>query len=212
MTFRNAPLPKCISRGSDGGPVWITQIGRSLAGNEQRVARRSNSLRRFNVAYRVRRLDDLDEIRDHFEVMEGQLYSFPYRDKLDYKSGRPNQTPTKDDQLIGVGDGAETDFQLIKTRTISGFSKARNITLPDSGSVLIALDGVLQTETTHYTIDYATGIVTFVSPPAGGSPPAQITAGYTYRVVVRYDIADFNQVYEGFRVGSLSIPLIEVVA
>ena len=44
----------------------------------------------------------------------------------------------------------------------------RAIQLPVAGTVEISVAGVLKTETTHYTVDYSTGVVTFT----GGNIPA----------------------------------------
>ena len=209
MAFRDVELPEEISAGSEGGPGVLVQISRSVAGYEQRVVKR-RSLRIFDLRYTIRGIDDLNVVYEHWLVMGGPEHTFPHTDRFDHRSCGPLETPAQDDQSIGTGDDSTAAFQLTKTYTRDAFTLVQDVTLPKNGTVLIAVAGVLKTETTHYTIDYETGIVTFT----GGNIPTAgqaITAGYKYRVKVRFDLQDFSHVFQNFKFGNLpSIPLIEV--
>lgn len=55
-------------------------------------------------------------------------------------------------ETVGTGDGTTTKFYLSKSKIVTG-------------SETIRVDGVVQTITTHYTIDYDTGLITFVVAP-----------------------------------------------
>ena len=57
--------------------------------------------------------------------------------------------------------------------------------MPVNGTVEISVAGVPKTETTHYTVDYATGMVTFTP---GNIPAAAqaVTATFEFDVPVRF--------------------------
>lgn len=212
MTFRNQPLPGTISAGADASPIWQIDIARSKSGYEKRVARRSQALRKFTVPLNIRTLDDLHTVLSHFEAMNGPYYSFPFLDRLDFKSTPPEATniPTSTDCLIGTGDGTTAAFQLVKVYTSGSFTQIRDIQLPDTGTLLVSVNGVLKTETTHYTVDYATGIITFTGGniPSGGQ---LVKAGFKFHCKVRYDSNDLQVTIEAYRAGSIPhIALIEV--
>ena len=73
------------------------------------------------------------------------------------------------DDVIGAGDGMRTDFTLIMMPVWIV-----------EGSETIYLDGM---ETTDYTIDYATGVITFSTPPDFG---VVISADYDYRIYLAW--------------------------
>lgn len=212
MAFRDVPLPPCISAGSEGAPVWMVDIARSPAGVEQRVGRRSQSLRRFNVGYQIRRLQDLYDVMAHFEVMNGPMHSFPLHDPLDNQSSAPGDAVSSADAFLGTGDGVTAVYPLYKQYTRGNWSHSRRIALPTPDTLLVQVNSVLKVEDTDYTVDYETGRITFL----GGDIPANghiVRAGFQYRCKVRFDTNDLAQVYEGFRVGGIpNIPLIEVDA
>lgn len=212
MAFRDVPLPPCISVGSEGAPMWMVDIARSPAGTEQRIGRRSSSLRRFNLGFNVRRMGDMYDILSHFEVMNGQLHSFPLLDRNDYKSGGPDDPISSADAFLGTGDGATAEYLLYKQYLRGSWSHSRRIALPVDGTLLVEVNSVLRTENTHYTVDYELGVITFT----GGNIPANghaVRAGFQFRCKVRFDTNDLSQAYEGFRVRSFAnVPVIEVDA
>lgn len=59
-----------------------------------------------------------------------------------------------------ASNGARTTFTFTDVPC-----ETRTITRPKRGYIKIYVDGTLKTETTHYSIDYETGVVTFVSAP-----------------------------------------------
>lgn len=219
MAFYRAGMPACYSEGSEAYPVRPVDIVRSASGSPIRRARRSESYREFRVTFDVRRRNDLYDILSHYEVMQGSLHSFPMRDKFDFRSGRPDDAVTMLDAEIGTGDGATTTFQLKKqyNRTLLNGSTVlsvdRTIKVIKTGTLLVAVNGVLQVENTAYTANYDTGVITFLGGhiPAGGSPAAEITAGFEFYVPVCYGPQNPVQTLVGVTAGSLaSILLYEV--
>jgi len=76
--------------------------------------------------------------------------------------------------VIGVGDGAEVDFQL---KDAEGHERWDILSTPIDAKIW--KNGALQTKAIHYSIDYTkSGIVTFVTPPAAVNIEAEF---YFYR-------------------------------
>lgn len=218
MTFFNAEIPGFISQGSEAAPVSLVDVARGPSGHEQRKSRRSRRLRRFNLSKNIRKANDVYDLLSFFELMNGPQHSFAITNLLDDRSCKPEDTPAATDAIIGSGDGVTAAFQLkkqYKVTLVDGSTVVaidRTILLPVLGSLLIAVDDVIKTETTHYTVSYTTGVVTFT---AGNEPAVgvnNVTAGFRFREKVRFDTNDLSQVAEFFRVGSApSIPLIETL-
>jgi uncharacterized protein (TIGR02217 family) len=208
MAFHEVQFPPTISVDSRGGPERKTEIVLLGSGYEERNQRWADSRRRYNAGYGVKSLDDLHTIAAFYEERRGQLHGFRWKDWSDYKSCAPLQTPANDDQNIGTGDGAETAFQLRKQYGSVYSPYYRDIKKPVTGTVLIAVNAVAQTETTHYTIDYSTGIVTFVSPPTNSHA---ITAGFQFDVPVRFDTDYLELQLVPHQYGNIpDIPIIEL--
>ena len=72
------------------------------------------------------------------------------------------------------GDGRRAQFQLQKEYASGPAAYLRPIVKPVLGTVLIAVAGEARVETIDFTVDYATGVVTFTAPPGEG---AAVTAG-----------------------------------
>jgi hypothetical protein len=120
---------------------------------------------------------------------------------------------TKDDHEVGSGDGSTTQFQILKKYTSGGVSVSRNLRHPVSGTVLVAIDGSLQTETTHYTVSYTTGVITFVTAPLDTT---SITVGCEFDVAARFgEDVDLSMAasIDSFDTNSLpNVPLVEVLS
>jgi len=210
MAFHEVQFPTNISFGSRSGPERRTEIVTVGSGYEERNQRWADSKRRYNAGYGAKTVDDLYTIIEFFEERRGRLHGFRWKDPSDFKSCAPQTTATMTDQTIGTGDGYETAFQLIKTYGVTYAPYTRNITKPVNGSVLIAVNGSLQTEGggNDYTVNYTTGVVTFNSAPMNGHA---ITAGFEFDVPCRFDNDRLEIDVAGFKHGSIpDIPVIEI--
>tara|TARA_R110002072_G_scaffold137123_1_gene279865 strand:+ start:184 stop:810 length:627 start_codon:yes stop_codon:yes gene_type:complete len=206
MAFHEVRFPDNISRGARGGPERRTQIVELASGDEERNASWSNSRRRYDIAYGIRRTDDLAAVVAFFEARNGRLYGFRFKDWADYKSCLPSGTPSPTDQAIGTGDGATTAFQLVKHYASGDQSWTRTITKPVVGSVRIAFGGVEQLS--GWSVDTTTGVVTFGTAPGFG---VAITAGFEFDVPVRFNSDVLDVTLDLERLGSItSIPLLEL--
>ncbi|MAM40278.1 MAG: glycoside hydrolase family 24 [Erythrobacter sp.] len=206
MAFHEIRFPDNISRGARGGPERRTQIVELASGDEERNASWANSRRRYDVSYGIRRADDLDAVVQFFEARNGRLHGFRFKDWADYKSCPPSGVPAPADQVIGTGDGTGTAFQLVKRYTSGSQTWVRTIIKPVTGTVRLALGGVDQLS--GWTVDTATGVVSFANPPGDG---VAVRAGFEFDVPVRFDSDTLDVTLDIERLGSItSIPLVEI--
>lgn len=206
MAFHEVRFPDNISRGARGGPERRTQIVELASGDEERNASWANSRRRYDVAYGIRRADDLAAVVAFFEARNGRLHGFRYKDWADYKSALSSQAITATDQQIGTGTGSLQTFQLAKRYTSGAQTWVRTIAKPVAGTVRVALGMVEQMS--GWTVDTTTGVVTFTAAPAGG---VIVRAGFEFDVPVRFDSDTLDVTLDFERLGSITaIPLLEI--
>ncbi|KMK67704.1 DUF2460 domain-containing protein [Puniceibacterium sp. IMCC21224] len=208
MNFHDIQFPSRLSFGSVGGPERRTEIVTLTNGFEERNTPWAESRRRYDAGIGLRSLDDIERLVAFFEARRGQLYGFRWKDWSDYKSCLPSGTLRYDDQVIAQGDGKATEFQLIKTYRSGPSSYARPITKPVQGAVRVGIQDDEQRDGIDYTVDPATGIVTFVRPPLLN---AEISAGYEYDVPVRFDTDRIQTSVASFQAGEVpNVPVVEV--
>jgi uncharacterized protein (TIGR02217 family) len=165
------------------------------------------------VATGIKTIEDLTAVTEFFIARKGALYGFRYKDWFDFTSAADGKSiPTPDDQLIGMGDGSNTVFQLIKRYSNGGHSTTRSIQKPVSGTIRVSVNGVEKTITTDFVVDTTTGVVTFVVAPGNA---LEVRAGFEFDVPVRFGAEADNSLrasYDFFEAGSISdIPLVEIV-
>lgn len=208
MSFHDVRFPESLSFGSVGGPERRTEIVTLSNGSEERTTPWAHSRRRFDAGYGMRSLDDLEALVAFFEARSGPLFGFRWKDWTDYKSCRPSEAPSATDQAIGVGDGVETEFGLVKRYLSGEAAYLRPISKPVAGSVLVAVGGVAQVEGVDFTVDATRGVVVFARPPMVGAP---VSAGFEFDVPVRFDTDRIEASVAGFSAGEIpSVPVIEV--
>jgi uncharacterized protein (TIGR02217 family) len=206
MAFHEVRFPDNISRGARGGPERRTQVVELASGDEERNASWANSRRRYDVAYGIRRADDLAAVVAFFEARNGRLFGFRFKDWADYKSSLPSQAVTPTDQQIGTGTGSLKTFQLAKRYTSGAQTWVRIIAKPVTGTVRVALGTVEQMS--GWTLDATTGVVTFTIAPGSG---VIVRAGFEFDVPVRFDTDMLDVTLDIERLGSItSIPLLEI--
>lgn len=201
MGFHDVLLPTNLDYGTAGGPAFDVQVTRLDSGSEERNLRWAAELSEYDASYGVKTLEDLHLVLRFFRARHGAAFGFRYKDFHDFTSAANGRdAPADDDQVLGVGDGATLAFQLIKRYGDPNVATpyVRPILKPAHGpirvgdgatiiafdTVVVAVDGVAQTEGADYTIDPTTGIVTFSAAPANG---LDVTAGFEFHVPVRFD-------------------------
>ena len=113
--FHEVLFPLDIALRSAGGPERLTEIITLGSGREERNARWAHSRRRYDAGYGVKSLASLQDVVAFFEERRGRLHGFRWRDRVDHSSAAIGAAVTPFDQTIGTGDGARTEFQLVKT-------------------------------------------------------------------------------------------------
>ena len=173
-------------------PRFATRIQRAVNGRELRALDQPYPLWNWTLTYPLLRdrsdaratsspsYDELRTLAGFFLQQQGALQPFLFDD------------PTDDSvtaQPLGTGDSSRTAYQLV--RTMGGF--AEPITAPNTVSA-VYFDGIVQ-PAANYTVDAATGVVVFTSPPPSGP---SVTADFTYYFRVRF--ADDTAEFENFMI------------
>lgn len=208
MNFHEVRFPANLSFGSIGGPERRTDIVTLVNGFEERNSPWAHARRRYDAGVGMRSLDDIETLIAFFEARQGQVYGFRWKDWSDFKSSLASAEPRYDDQVIAVGDGAETEFQLVKAYRSGTNSYARPIKKPVLGTVRIGLDQDEMKEAVDYHVDVTTGLIRFEAPPPVG---VEITAGFEFDVPVRFDTDRIQTSVASFRAGDVpNVPVVEV--
>jgi len=201
--FHEVSFPMPLALGAAGGPERRTEIVTLASGQEVRNAKWSRSRRRWDVGGAVSNLQDLQTLISFFEARMGRLYGFRFRDPLDYSSADAGTEPGAGDQVLGVGDGTQTTFQLCKWY---GAVK-RTITKPVDGTTRVSVDGVERSS--GWSVSTDTGEIAFDTAPPSG---AVVRAGFEFDCPVRFETDQINAVIEAFGAGRIvSVTLIELV-
>lgn len=211
MSFHNEQFPTDVSWGSRGGPGYFTNIIELDSGIEERVARRSRARRRYDVSYGIRRYSQLASLVSFYIGRKGPASGFRYKDWSDFTTNSDGQSAQAfTDQTIGTGDGTTKVFQMVKRYQSGSQTEVRNLTKLVASSLLIGVNGTLQTS--GWTVDDDTGLITFTTAPTSGHT---ITGGCQFDVPVRFGSELDESIMlamENFSSGSMeAIPLIEIM-
>ena len=208
MAFHEVRFPANLSFGSVGGPERRTEIVTLQNGFEERNTPWAHSRRRYDAGVGLRSLDDVEALLAFFEARRGQLHGFRWKDWSDFRSCVASKVPGPLDQLIGIGDGVRTTFQLSKTYRSGQESYERPVSKPVAGTVRVAVADDPKVEAMEFVIDTATGLVTFDVPPPLGT---QVTAGFEFDVPVRFDTDRVQVSVASFQAGDLpNVPVVEI--
>lgn len=203
-------------------PQTSTRITRTQSGHEHRNRNWLHPLHKFTAPEAIECHHDLEDVKDAWLSLGGPFVTFPFRDPLDFASRRlqaPNTVPTigPTDQIIGTGDGVETEFQLYKTYSFGTQTYARKITLPVVDSVVVAMNALdpLTADPTlpggPYTVSVGrlTGKLTVTPALSSG---VLITAGFLFDVIARFeDDETYQGIVESFQVsGHADLSFVEV--
>lgn len=158
---------------------WDTTIINRDNGFYLPIERQSDSIGRFNIGDRLFSKAEWEYLFNFFYNVRGSAIAFKYKDWGDYQAIN---------QAIADADGAETEFQLIKT--YSDYFKP--IYKPVASTIKIYLEGVLQTS--GYTVN-SVGLVTFTTAPASG---VAISADFEFDLVVRFENDNLSSRFDAY--------------
>ncbi len=202
--FDDVDFPLALGSGASVAPGFSTAIVTTASGHEQRNADWASARLRFDAGPGVRSEADLQSLIAFFRARRGAAKAFRFRDPYDHSSRAMTGTPLPTDQLIGVGDGIQTRFALIKSYGIGDDGEARRITRPVAGSILVSVDGVTVSGWSLAPL----GMISFAVPPPVGK---LVRAGFAFDVPVRFEADSLQVDSASFLAGeAASVPLIEV--
>lgn len=195
--FHEVQFPPDISYGASGGPGYSTTVVTTVSGHERRNANWAAARGKWNVAHGLKKREQVAALIAFFRARKGRAYGFRFKDWTDYQAFA---------QVLGVGDGANKTFQLVKHYASGGEIDTRLIAKPLTGTVKIYRDGV--EAVTGWTVNTATGLVTFTTAPISG---VQVTADFEFDVPVRFDSDQMDITIETYQLGSWGqIPVLEI--
>ncbi len=204
QAFDDVSYPLALGRGSAVVPEFSTSIVITASGHERRNSAWSDARLRFDVGPGVRSESELGTLLAFFRARRGAARGFRLRDPNDFSSNAMTGQPSAFDQLIGLGDGTETAFSLVKHYGVGSDAQRRRITRPDPASIRVSVDGV---EITAFEIE-AFGIVRLEDAPPEG---ADVRAGFTFDVPVRFAEDRLEISSAVFAAGEApSVPLVEL--
>ena len=203
--FHEVQFPTSVSRGSSGGPRRRTDIVTLRSGYEERNSIWADSRREYDAGLGVRDINDLHDVLSFFEARLGPLYGFRWKDWAAYKSTSPKTRVAEAAQANGAGAGVEVNFQLAKSYVSGPASYSRVIKKPVSGTVVVEVNGSLESPS-NYSVDYETGVITFNSAPANTHV---VKAGFEFDVPVRFKNDYLDMAVESFNAGQ--VPQINVI-
>jgi uncharacterized protein (TIGR02217 family) len=225
MAFLEIQFPDfdSISMPAKGGPMFNTGIITAASGFEQRNGWWSMPRRKWDIANSALNEAEKDAVVAFFHVAAGKLNGFRKRDWADFELNQG---------IIGTGTGVATTFQLKKTYTVGGQSMSVDIKKPVTASVVdyanVAQENTVRIwfgsgsplvyaeQLSGWTVNHATGVVTFLSAPGGGTI---IKASCEYDIPVRFDTDAIEVTLTENRLPTVredgiytfaSIPLVEV--
>lgn len=210
MRFVDEYLPDCVpGYPAVSSPRWSTDLSQVDSGSERANQRWAHPLHRFTIPEAVRDMSIFNAVRDQWLVMRGPFHTWPWRDPLDFASVellRPTAVPTISnlDQPLGVGDGVERNFQLMKRYAVGAQTYSRLIQVPIVSSVIVkaTLAGDPGYVTPTFSVGRPGGVVTFDTAPAAN---AVLTAGFLFDVPVRFESDDaFDGVVRTYGLGGFS--------
>jgi uncharacterized protein (TIGR02217 family) len=176
-------FPDELAAWAQGGRGFRTITVETYGGDEYRTAAWGRTRGEWDVANALRQTVpnaayNWKALRNYFRACFGQLYAFRFKDFQDFTDDAAGVLGT-----TGLGVTATTAYQMFKNYTVSPLTQQDIIQKPVQGSIKIFINGVQQTTPGQYSLDYTTGIVTFVSQPTVG---AALTWTGEYDVPVRF--------------------------
>ena len=172
MSFLEIRFPESIAFNSSSIVQFNTTIVQTKNGSEQRNINWTENRMKFNVINGIKTQEELNQLLSFFRNVKGRAYGFRFKDWTDYKAVN---------QAIGIGNGENKKFQLIKTYTIGSNTYVRKILKPVVSTISVFVDC---TKNNDISIDLTTGIITFDTAPSNNSV---ITATFEFDVPVRFD-------------------------
>lgn len=188
IDFAEERLDLGYDYGVVGGPEFKTEVVEVADGREQRNVLRHLPLGRWQLGQReiaeseVDKLEEVSYLLKFHEDRLGAKQGFRFKDWADYRGVA---------QVLGVGDGIKTEFQLRKAYAAGNALTYRPIQKPVIGTVDLFVDGVNVAVDPNHTwiVDHETGIVSNDIPLESG---AVLSANFEFDVPVWFESDEFT--------------------
>lgn len=190
--FDDVRFPIAVGREALVEPAFSTQVVTTASGAEQRNSDWADARLRFDAGPGVRGEAELKALIAFFRARRGAAIGFRFQDPFDHEA---------EDETLGEGDGARTDFPLVRRYG----DQVRPITRPVAGTVRVFVAG--EERSSGWALGEK-GLVRFDDPPPAG---AGVAASFEFDVPVRFaeDRLSFSRTT--FAAGeAASVPLIEI--
>ena len=146
-------------------PIFQTRIQRAVSGRELRAADYPYPLWQFTLGFEFLRdnpaagYDELHALLGFYMLCQGAFATFLFDDPYDDRVAG---------QALGTGNASQKQFQLVRSlgASLPGGGVAEPVVAPNQVAS-VYFDGVTQPPAS-YTVDPATGLVSFASPPPYG--------------------------------------------
>ncbi|MES3153809.1 DUF2460 domain-containing protein [Sphingomonas faeni] len=189
--FDDVLFPLALGREAEVTPGFSTAVLTSAGGREVRNAAWAEARTAYDVGPGLRSEADIGVLLAFFRARMGAARGFRLRDPFDFDAVGEG---------LGVGDGVVRRFALVK----SYGAAVRRITRPVSGSVSVAVGGVL---TSAFAVEAGGWVVLDVAPAVG----VAVAAGFAFDVPVRFAEDRLSVARATFLAGvATSVPLVEV--
>jgi uncharacterized protein (TIGR02217 family) len=200
--FAEARFPTSVSYGSTGGPGFKTTIFTVDSGVANATAEWERLRARYSVEFDTTPEAEIEEVEAFFYSMRGKAVGFRFKDWNDYNIVNQN---------VVLGDGSSNHFQLFKRYRSGPTYFDRMIRKPVRGTVSsIYLDGVEQILNREFFMNYSTGVISFVVPPAAGAVGR--IEYVEFDVPVRFDTDELMVSAEDFNQYAISgLDMIEIL-
>ena len=203
--FDDVSYPLALGRDATIVPEFSTSVAVTASGFERRNSLWSNARLRFDVGPGIRSEAELGTLIAFFRARRGAARGFRLRDPSDFSSNGMVGVPTIADQLLGIGDGAMTDFALVKRYGESEAVQTRRITRPEADTLLVSVGGAIALGNWTLLDD---GIIAFASAPPAD---AEVRAGFLFDVPVRFAEDRLEIAGAAFAAGDApSVPIVEI--
>jgi uncharacterized protein (TIGR02217 family) len=190
--FDDVRFPIALGREASVEAAFSTAVVTTASGAEQRNSDWADARLRFDAGPGVRGEAELGELIGFFRARRGAAIGFRLEDPFDHEAA---------DEMLGTGDGARTEFALVKRYG----DQERRITRPVAGSVEVSVAG--EARLSGWTLEPG-GRVRFDAPPAAG---AEVRASFRFDVPVRFAEDRLSVSRATFEAGEIpSVPLIEI--
>jgi uncharacterized protein (TIGR02217 family) len=188
--FFECEFPTAIAFQAQGGPGFSTTVNTGFSGYEQRNRNWALALGKWQIALDHKPQAYFQNVYDFWLAVGGKADSFRFLDPKDFQAfAQP------------CAEISSTTYQLQRTYTVGARSYVKPIKKPITSSVqkfngsycadtvVIYIGGAKQTS--GWTLDSTTGIVTFASGPGGA-----VTADFEFHYPVRFDTDECQAVVE----------------